>query len=61
MRKTKLKIRLFIAQLFDKYTDYCWADLVLWAYGNDSKLKDCKGKCNAPCYCGKFMNENIKE
>lgn len=56
-----LRLRWQLAPLLDRLSGFCWADLVMWANGNDRVLPErsvsmCKtdvARCGE-CYCGKL-------
>lgn len=61
-----IKVKMAFANLIDKYTGWCWADLVGWAYGyqkfSEINRKDCQkdGRMYMPgcgCWCGKFLED----
>jgi len=62
----KLKLASLLDRLFPN--TFCWAKLVVWAYGcgslmNALEVQECKDDLHSKlqaCYCGKFMSDQLE-
>jgi hypothetical protein len=68
MDKVREWFRWQIALLLDRFSDTCWAELVMWAqfsehheFGEISDIRNTAGHCGRmgeTAYCGKCLAEN---